>query len=163
MVKSMKIAIVSVVVIIALTFVIGLFLPKQRRFVKQAEFRSSAQRIYQVVTDFAHQASWRNDVREIKVIDESMWTEIPQKGTPLTFKIKRKVEPSLFEIEIIEPKDFNGSWVGTFEQTPTGTTVTFTEVIVIENPFFRVFSLIAVDLDKIMEEYMHNLKQTLGE
>jgi hypothetical protein len=115
------------------------------------------------VTDFENQTLWRNDVQEIKVIDQNTWTEVPKKGTPITFKTKRKIQNQLFEIEIIEPRSFNGYWVGTFEQTPTGTKVLFKEVIVIENPLSRVFSAVFVDLDKTMEVYMNNLRTKLGE
>lgn len=160
--KKMTVAILSVLAIIAFVFVAGLLLPKQREFVKQAELNSPPEKVFQVVTDFANQALWRDDVQEIKVLDATTWTEIPKKGTPITFRIKRKVENQLFEIEIIEPKKFNGYWIGTFEETENGTKVVFKEVVIIENPFFRVLSSIFVDLDKTMEVYMINLKTKLS-
>lgn len=161
--KKMTIVILSVLAIIAFVFIVGLLLPKQREFVKQAELNSSPAKVFQVVTDFSNQASWRSDVQEITIIDEDTWTEVPKKGTPITFKTRQKVQNQLFEIEIIEPKNFKGYWVGTFEQTTTGTKVVFKEVVTIENPVFRVMSLIFVDLDKTMEIYMTNLKTKLGE
>lgn len=160
--KKMTVAILSVLAIIAFVFVAGLLLPKQREFIKQAELNSPPEKVFQVVTDFANQTSWRDDVQEIKVIDEKTWTEIPKKGTPITFKTKQKIENQLFEIEIIEPKNFNGYWIGTFEDTKNGTKVVFKEVVTIENPFFRVLSSIFVDLDKTMEVYLNNLKTKLG-
>ena len=158
----MKVAILLILAIIAFVFIAGLLLPKQREFVKQAELNSSPEIVFQVVTNFANQASWRDDVQEINVIDGKTWTEVPKKGTPITFRIKRKVENQLFEMEIIEPKSFNGYWIGTFEETENGTKVIFKEVVIIENPFFRVFSSIFVDLDKTMDLYMYNLKTKLG-
>jgi hypothetical protein len=160
--KKMTVAILSVLVIIAFVFVVGILLPKQRDFVKQADLNSPPEKVFQVVTDFANQTLWRDDVQEIKVIDEKTWTEVPKKGTPITFRVERKVENQLFEIEIIEPKNFNGYWIGTFEETKNGTKVVFKEVVTIENPFFRVLSSIFVDLDKAMEVYMNNLKTKLG-
>lgn len=159
----MTVAVLSVLAVFAAIFMAGLLLPKQREFVKQAELRSPPEKVFQVVTDVESQASWRDDVLEIKVIDQSTWTEIPKKGAPITFKTKQKAENKLFEIEIIAPKSFKGHWLGTFEETPTGTKVVFKEVMLIENPFFRVVSLIFVNLDKTMEIYMENLKTKLGE
>lgn len=159
----MNIAILSILALFGLVFIVGLLLPKHREFVKTADLKSPPERVFQVITDFKNQASWRNDVQEIKVIDQNTWTEIPKKGTLITFKTKQKIENQLFEIEIIEPKSFNGYWVGTFEQIPTGTRVIFKEVLIIENPFFRVLSSIFVDLDKTMEIYINNLKTKLGE
>ncbi len=159
----MTVAVFSIVALVGLVFAIGLLLPKQRVYLKTADLKSSPESVFQIVADFENQTLWRNDVQEIKVIDQNTWTEVPKKGTPITFRTKRKIQNQLFEIEIIEPKSFQGYWVGTFEQTPTGTKVVFKEVIVIENPLFRVFSAVFVDLDKTMEVYMNNLRTKLGE
>lgn len=161
--KKMTVAVFSIVALVGLVFAIGLLLPKQRVYLKTADLKSSPESVFQIVADFENQTLWRNDVQEIKVIDQNTWTEVPKKGTPITFRTKRKIQNQLFEIEIIEPKSFQGYWVGTFEQTPTGTKVVFKEVIVIENPLFRVFSAVFVDLDKTMEVYMNNLRTKLGE
>lgn len=161
--KKMTVAVFSIVALVGLVFAIGLLLPKQRAYLKTADLKSSPESVFQIVADFENQTLWRNDVQEIKVIDQNTWTEVPKKGTPITFRTKRKIQNQLFEIEIIEPKSFQGYWVGTFEQTPTGTKVVFKEVIVIENPLFRVFSAVFVDLDKTMEVYMNNLRTKLGE
>ncbi|MFN9380874.1 MAG: SRPBCC family protein [Bacteroidota bacterium] len=161
--KKLAVAVLSILAIVALVFVIGLFLPKQREFVKTATFKSSPEKVFQIVTDLKNQTSWRSDVKEINIIEENSWTEVPKKGTPLTFKTKKKILNQLFEIEIIEPKSFNGSWIGTFERSSTGTNVVFKEIFTIKNPIFRVLSPIFVDIDQTMELYMNNLKTKLGE
>jgi hypothetical protein len=125
---------------------------------------SDVTKVFNIVTDFKNQTTWRNDVKEIIVIDENTWTEVPKKGTAITFKVKQKVENEIFEIEIIEPKNFNGYWVGTFKTTKVnGTAIEFKEVITISNPFFRTLSFLFVDLNKTMDLYLQNLKQKLGE
>jgi hypothetical protein len=150
--------------IVAIALIIGLFLPKERTFTKTTVLNSDVTKVFKIVTDFKNQTSWRNDVKEIIVIDNNTWTEVPQKGTAITFKVKQKVENEIFEIEIIEPKNFNGYWVGTFEQTNKNqTAIEFKEVITISNPFFRTLSYLFVDLNKTMDLYLQNLKQKLGE
>lgn len=161
--RTMIVAVISILAVIAIVAMIGLFLPKQREFVKQATLKSPPEKVFQVVTDVENQASWRNDVQKITIIDKNTWTEVPKEGTPITFKIKRKIENQLFEIEIIDPKSFNGYWVGTFEKAGTGTNVVFKEVVTIENPFFRIVSSLFIDLDKTMEVYLSNVKTKLGE
>jgi hypothetical protein len=144
--------------------IFGLFQPKERTFTKTAVLNSDVTKVFNIVTDFKNQTSWRNDVKEIIVIDNNTWTEVPKKGTAITFKVKQKVENEIFEIEIIEPKNFNGYWVGTFKQTNKNqTAIEFKEVITISNPFFRTLSYLFVDLDKTMDLYLQNLKQKLGE
>lgn len=155
---------IAIVAIIAIVLIIGLFLPKERTFTKTAVLNSDVKKVFNIVTDFKNQTSWRNDVKEIIVIDNYTWTEVPKKGTAITFKVKQKVENEIFEIEIIEPKNFNGHWVGTFKQTkPNETAIEFKEVVTFSNPFFRTISYLFVDLDKTMDLYLENLKQKLSE
>jgi hypothetical protein len=162
--KMMTYLLVSVVAIIAIVLIIGLFLPKERTFTKTAVLNSDVTKVFNLVTDFKNQTTWRNDVKEIIVIDENTWTEVPKKGTAITFKVKQKVENEIFEIEIIEPKNFNGYWIGTFKQTKENqTAIEFKEVVIVSNPFFRTISYLFVDLDKTMDLYLQNLKQKLGE
>ena len=161
--KIMTYFLISIVAIIAMVFIIGLFIPKERTFTKTAVLHSDVNKVFNLVSDFKNQTTWRNDVKEVIVIDGNTWTEVPKKGTPITFKTKQKIQNELFEIEIIEPKNFSGYWVGTFEQTTAGTKVVFKEVVTIDNPLFRVMSLIFVDLDKTMEVYLNNMKTKLGE
>jgi hypothetical protein len=162
--KMMTYLLVSVVAIIAIVLIIGLFLPKERTFTKAAMLKSDISKVFNLVTDFRNQASWRSDVKEINVIDDNTWTEFPKKGTAITFKVKQKKENEIFEIEIIEPKNFNGYWVGTFKPIKlNGTAIEFKEVITVSNPFFRTLSFLFVDLDKTMDLYLQNLKEKLGE
>jgi hypothetical protein len=161
--KMMFYLLISIVAIIAIVFAIGLFIPKERTFTKTAVLNSDVAKVFKLVTDFKNQTMWRKDVKDIVVIDDNTWTEVPKKGTPITFKTRQKIQNELFEIEIIEPKNFNGYWVGSFEQTTAGTKVVFKEVAIIENPFIRVLSSLFVDLDNAMEIYMTNLKTKLGE
>ncbi|MCZ8298419.1 MAG: hypothetical protein O9297_14510 [Flavobacterium sp.] len=162
--KTMTYLLISIVAIITIVLIIGLFLPKERTFTKTAVLNSDVTKVFNIVTDFKNQTSWRNDVKEIIVIDNNTWTEVPKKGTAITFKVKQKVENEIFEIVIIEPKNFNGYWIGTFKQTKVNqTAIEFKEVITISNPFFRTISYVFVDLDKTMDLYLQNLKQKLVE
>lgn len=155
---------ISIVAIIALVLIIGLFLPKERTFTKTAVLNSDVTKVFNIITDFKNQTTWRNDVKEIIVIDDNTWTEVPKKGTAITFKVKKQIKNEIFEIEIIEPKSFNGYWVGTFKQTnQDATEIEFKEVVTISNPFFRTLSYLFVDLDKTMDLYLENLKQKLSE
>lgn len=162
--KMITYLLIFIVAIIAIVLIIGLFLPKERTFTKTAVLNSDVTKVFNIVTDFKNQTTWRNDVKEIIVIDNNTWTEVPKKGTAITFKVKQNVENEIFEIVIIEPKNFNGYWIGTFKQTKVNqTAIEFKEVITISNPFFRTISYVFVDLDKTMDLYLQNLKQKLGE
>ncbi|MBD2768647.1 hypothetical protein IC235_12195 [Hymenobacter sp. BT664] len=90
--RKMAVAVVSSLAVVALFFITGLLIPKQREFVKQAEFNNPPEKVFQVVTDVKNQALWRDDVQKIKVIDSNTWTEVPKKGTPITFQTKQNIK-----------------------------------------------------------------------
>jgi hypothetical protein len=161
--KAMMMVFTGLFSLVLLVFIAGLMLPRQRTFVKKASFKAAPERVYRLVSEVDQQAVWRSDVQEIRVIDAQTWTEVPKKGTPITFRVKQSIENRLLEIEIVEPKSFSGYWEGIFEETKTGgTAVVFKEVVVISNPFLRVMARLFVDLNSTMDEYMHNLKAQLG-
>lgn len=161
--RKMTVIIISIAALLLIVWTTGLSLPKESVFVKEAILESPVAKVFRVVTDVQAQTKWRSDVKEIKRIDSQTWTEVPKKGTPITFRTRQKVENELFEIEIIEPTSFNGYWVGTFESLDGNKTkVIFKEVIQIENPLLRLAGYFFVDLDETMEDYMNNLKTLLG-
>ncbi len=154
---------VSFGLLIVFIFLIGLILPKNRVFTKTAVLNANTELVYQTIIDFKNQANWRKDVKEIQVIDENTWTEIPQKGKPITFKINQKKLNELFEIEIIEPQNFSGYWIGTFKPTDKNSCeIRFEEVIIVSNPFLRTLTYLFVNLDKTMDLYLLNLKEKLS-
>lgn len=60
-----------------------------------------------------------NKMHEINSDEKVMafFPSITSKGTTTTFKARLKIQNEILEIEIIEPKNFKGHSVGTFEQT----------------------------------------------
>jgi hypothetical protein len=161
--KMITYFLIAIAAILAFLFIIGLFLPKERTFTKKAILKSEVHKVFEIVTDFKSQATWRDDVKEIIVIDSFTWTEMPKKGPAITFKVKQKKENEIFEIEIIEPKSFKGYWIGTFKATDTDkTAIEFKEVITIPNPLLRPIIFTFVDLNKTMDSYLYNLNQKLN-
>jgi hypothetical protein len=161
--KMMTYLLICIVAVIATVFITGLLLPKEIIYVKSVELKSDIAKVFNLITDYRSQTSWRDDVKEIITVDENSWTEVPKKGTAITFKIKQKKENEIFEIEIIAPKNFNGYWIGTFKPIVNGgTIVEFKEVILVSNPFLRAITYLFVDLNKTMELYIKNVEQKLG-
>lgn len=155
---------IAIVALFILFIVVGLSLPKEKTFVKTAQLKSDIGTVFNLVTDFNNQAGWRKDVKEIVVIDSITWTEVPKKGTAITFKVKEKKENETFKIAIVAPKNLSGYWVARFKPTANGgTTVEFKEVITVSNPLFRTMTYLFVDLNKTMDMYLENLKLKLEE
>jgi len=87
--KMMTYLLVSVFAIIAIVLIIGMFLPNERTFTKTAVLNSHVTKVFNLVTDFKNQTTWRSDVKEIIVVNENTWTEVPKKGTAITFKVRQ--------------------------------------------------------------------------
>jgi hypothetical protein len=162
----MKVAFIILAIILILPLIIGLFLPSERKFNKTAEFKSSPQKVWDVITDIKGQEKWRDDVREIQMISTKQggekWTEIPKKRQPITFQTKTYQPPSRFDIEIVD-SGFSGYWEGKIVKQNNLTKIEFKEVAIIKNPYYRVVVYLFLDLDKTMEVYLKNLKEKLGE
>jgi hypothetical protein len=59
---------------------------------------------------------------------------------------------------------FNGFWTGYFSETETGgTKVIFKENIFIKNPVIKILSYFLMDLKKMQNIYISDLKKKLGE
>jgi hypothetical protein len=164
--SKMKFAIITLLVIAILPLIIGLFLPTERMFVKTAKFKSSPQEIWNVITDIKGQEEWRVDVKSIEMINaqkgEEKWTEIPEKGRPITFQVRTYEPPNRFDIEIVE-SGFSGYWEGRINEENGLTSIEFKEVVVISNPYSKTISYLFLDLNKTMDLYLANLKKKLGE
>ena len=149
----------GIVILLVILLVIGSILPSQREFNRIAIIEAPLGTVFSTVTNIKAQEKWRNDVKQIKVMDSETWTEIPKKGTPITFKVTDLVKNQLLRIDIIEPKSFNGYWVGKFESVSENQTkVDFTEVAIVNNLFLKIISRLFVHLNKTMDVYMENLK-----
>lgn len=162
----MKIALIIIAVIIILPLAVGMLLPSKRVFTKTAEFKSSPQQIWDIITNIKGQEQWRSDVKSIEIISTKKgaekWTEIPKKGRPITFQVKTYQEPNRYDIEIVDTS-ISGYWEGRIKEVNGTTKVECKEIIHVNNPYFRIVSYLFVDLNEIMDIYMANLKNRLGE
>lgn len=151
---------------LVMAFIWGLSLPQERIYTKTITFRLSVENVWNTINDLQGQVRWRTDLKEIKIISNvpEVWIEIPKQGPEIKFRTKIKEKFKLWEMEIIENPSFSGNWIGTFETNQDGgTSIVFVEKPIIANPLMRVFAHLFIDTDKIMELYLKNLANALGE
>lgn len=159
--------VIGILALILIIFVLGIALPKQRTFEKMHTFHAPVERVFQVVTDLEGQVAWRSDVKEIQVksagYGKEIWVEVPKNQPPIYFRSTAKIQNEHYEMEI-EGQGFKGHWVGIFEKVNDSTTqVTFSETATVENPFFRVFAYLFVDLGKTIDLYISDLSKKLNQ
>lgn len=128
-----------------------------------AYFNSNIKSVWDVVTNNSDY-NWRSDIKRIEVLNDGKeFIEYTHNGNATKFTITKKNEYSEYKFNI-ENKMFTGSWSGYFSETEAGgTKIIFKESIFIKNPIIKVLSYILMDLKKIQNTYILDLKKELGE
>ncbi len=127
-----------------------------------ATFRSDIKSVWNVVTN-NNNYKWRSDIDRIEVLNGTEFIEYTPNGNATKFTITRKDAYSDYEFQM-ENKMFSGNWTGHFSETESGgAKIIFWENIFIKNPLIRVLSYMLMDLKKMQNIYISDLKKELGE
>lgn len=128
-----------------------------------AYFNSDIRYVWDVVTNDSD-CKWRSDIERIEILNGGKeFIEYTHSGNATKFIITKKNEYREYEFSM-ENKMFNGFWTGYFSETETGgTKVIFKENIYIKNPVIKILSYFLMDLKKMQNIYISDLKKKLGE
>ncbi|GKX65705.1 hypothetical protein [Inconstantimicrobium mannanitabidum] len=127
-----------------------------------AYFNSNINAVWDVVTN-NKDCEWRSDIEKIEILNEGEFIEYTGNGNSTKFIITKKKSYSEYEFNM-ENKMFTGSWTGHFSETENGgTKIIFKENILIKNPIIRVLSYFLMDLKKMQNTYILDLKKKLVE
>ena len=136
---------------------------KARKSEITATFKTDIKTVWDVVTN-NNDYKWRSDIEHIEIIDNgNTFIEYTPNGISTKFTITKKNLYNRYEFNL-ENKSFTGSWIGNFSEIKEGgTKIIFTENIFVKNPIIRVLSYLFMDLKKIQNNYILDLKRKLGE
>ena len=136
---------------------------KARKSEITATFKADIKTVWDVVTN-NNDYKWRSDIERIDIIDNgNTFIEYTPNGISTKFTITNKSLHDRYEFNL-ENKNFTGSWVGDFSKIEKGgTKIVFTENIFIKNPVIRILSYLFMDLNKMQNTYILDLKRKLGE
>lgn len=128
-----------------------------------AYFNSDIKAVWKAVTNNS-EYKWRSDVEKIEILNDGQeFVEYYKNGGNTKFIITKKDEYKQYEFDM-ENKMFTGFWTGQFSETEKGgTKIVFTENILIKNPVIRFLSYFVMDLKKMQNTYILDLKNHLGE
>lgn len=128
-----------------------------------AYFDSDIKSVWNVVTN-NKDYKWRSDIERIEIVDDGKeFVEYVHSGNSTKFIITKKNEYSEYEFNM-ENKMFTGFWTGHFSETETGgTKIIFIENISVKNPIIKVLAYFIMDLKKMQNTYISDLKKKLGE
>ena len=106
---------------------------------------------------------WRTDLENLKIINDKEFIEYGKGGFEVHFKITKKEKFKIYAFNM-DSNAFSGKWTGSFEKLPDGKTkITFTESITYKKLFYKIFASLFVNLKKIQDTYMRDLKKKLNE
>ena len=128
-----------------------------------ATFKANVSTVWDVVTN-NEKYSWRSDLSKIEILgDGNKFIEHTKDGFTTYFTVTTKQEYERYEFDL-ENNNMKGHWIGIFTTTEDGgTKIDFTEEINIKNPFMEILSYLFMNLKKIQETYIMDLKKELGE
>ena len=127
------------------------------------QFQAAPHVVWEIVTnneDFA----WRSDLDRIQIEQGGVeFTEYTKEGFSTHFVITEKEPLKRYAFERTN-KSFTGDWIGIFQPLPGGgTELVFTENIRFKNPILELASHLFLNLKKIQQTYMNDLKKRLNE
>ena len=128
-----------------------------------AEFSANIQTVWEAVTN-NHDWAWRSDLAKVLVSkDENSFVEVTKQGFRTTFTITEKQLCKRYAFHM-DNERFTGEWSGSFEEIPSGgTRIKFIEVLRVKNPLIEILSYLFMNLKKIQNTYIEDLKKKLKE
>ena len=128
-----------------------------------ATFKADIHTIWDIITNNKDYA-WRSDLSKIIILkDSNSFTEYTKDGYQTDFTITVKEPYSRYEFNM-ENKNFTGHWIGIFSETQNkGTKIDFTEELHIKSPIMELLSHLFMNLKKMQETYIADLRKKLGE
>jgi hypothetical protein len=155
--KTLLIAIGAILLLLVCIWVYGSGLPKNQKVAVSKEIKAPADEIWAVMTDWAAQPEWRDDVKSVKVIDKQTFIEYPKRGPEIQFKVAR-LEPSRF-LELTLTGSFSGTYQVTLTEKDGITHVEEVYLLHYPSPFGRILSKFFFDIEEFAEDYLSKLEQ----
>lgn len=154
--KALLIVIVIILLLVACLWIYGLTLPENQKVTVSKEIKAPANEIWAVMTGWAAQPEWRDDVKSVKIIDENTFIEYPQHGPEIHFAVT-KSEPSKF-LELTLTGSFSGTYQVTLTQNGESTLIEESYSLNYPSPVGRLMSKFLFDLEKFAEDYLSKLE-----
>ncbi len=124
----------------------------------KAFFQHDVETVWNTVTDLKNY-SWRSELKEIKVTDETHFTEYTKEGFATNFTVTAK-EPCKSWGFDMENENMKGHWKGIFTQEEGQTKIEFTEDVTAKKLFMKPF--VKSYLKKQQAQYINDLKKALS-
>ena len=151
----------------AVIAIVGSMLPQKHSISRMAHFNRKPAEIWEIITNYADQVSWRTDLRRVERLPDrrgrQIWQETDKRGQALEFETVESVAPRRLVRRIAnENLRFGGSWTYAIGEFGEVTALTITEDGEVNNPILRFLSRFVIGQTASIDEYLRALGKKLG-
>ena len=159
--------VVILVSLIALVAIVGVLLPKSHVVSRSMSFKQSPEEVWRVISDYAGQAKWRQDLKTIEVLPEknghALIREIDKSGDAITYETIESAPPKKLVRRIADENlPFGGTWTFAIKPSGQGSMLTLTENGEVYNPIFRFVSRFVMGHTANIDGYLEGLQKELS-
>lgn len=164
MIRKVLLSLVAVVLLVlGGLYAWGLSIPATTRAEREAQFAASPEQVYARISDIRGQQTWRSDIGKVEASsDGKQWTEYPDDGSALAFRLVESRPASTFVIAYKSSLGFEGLWRAGLEPDGNGTRGAFAEEVTVPNPFFRAIGRLARPPGQHLDLYLKDLRRVTG-
>ena len=157
-----------IVVFAILLVVIGFLTPKGHVVTKTIKLRQKPEVVWQAISDFQNQPSWRNELSKVERLPDrngkEMWKEIYKNGDEMPLETTESIPQQRLVRTIADPElPFNGVWEMKIKADGDGSSLSITESGEIPNPLFRGMFRIFFGYEDTIVHYETELAKKFGE
>lgn len=141
-------------------FLIGWFLPADHVVARAIELDQPPEKVWQVITDFGEQPSWRADLKEVKRVagEPDTWLEVYRGGDRVRLQTVDAQPPRKLVRRIVDDGGpFSGAWEMTLKPQGDGCRLTITEQGQINSAFGRLAARFLFSPAAFVEIYLQQL------
>ncbi len=163
--RRILITVGSVALLVVVTALVGMTLPKDHRASRTVSLSADPPAVFAVVSDFLAYPQWRSDVKSV-VVDRPVGVGalIHEDGAngPIPYRVEVFEPPDRLVLRIADPSlPFGGTWTYELKNAGAGTDLTLTEDGEVHNPIFRVMQKIFFSPYETIDTYLEDLQKRL--
>jgi uncharacterized protein YndB with AHSA1/START domain len=158
----------SLIALVVLPLILGMFLPKQHVAISSVTLRQPPDSLWIVMFNLADYPAWWPDVRSMERRQDDaggeIWVQTDTQGRELPLEMVKSDPPARLVMQIADERlPFRGSWTYLIEPAAFGSMVTVTEEGEIFNPVFRLVARVFLGYHGTIDRYLQALGSRFGE
>ncbi len=159
--------VILVIVVVAVTFLIGYALPAKTTISRSITLKQSPEAVFAVLADLPRLAEWNRNTDKVEMLPPVNGKEASKQtfkgGMTMTIVTAESAPPHrLVRAMGDDGGPFVGSWTYEIAPAEPGSKVVLTEVAEFKNPLFRLMTRI-FGQTKYMDEHLEDLAKKFGE